>query len=236
MTNKDQQPINILFVGDSITDCDRRTLHQPLGDGYVRLIADMFKLHHPDRDIKVINRGIGGNTMDDLRSRWTDHVLCEQPDWIVIKVGINDCNRYVTDSGANPLQSPEQYAEILDHLMALTHKILPEAQVLLVSPFYISLDNDLPGSYRARIRKTLALYIKACKDAARKHHAEYMDLNTAFHTLLEHHKPCDLADDGVHPNSTGTLFMANSIYEELKSALGLNDCCPMPVALKAIDL
>lgn len=222
MTKTDHQPISILFIGDSITDCDRRTAYQPLGNGYVQLISDMFKIHHPEQPLKFINRGIGGNTMDDLRSRWTDHVLSEKPDWIVLKVGINDCNRYAVDASANPLQSPEQYAKILDHLLSITRKALPTTQFLIVAPFYISLDNDLPGSYRARIRKILALYIDANESAARKHCTEFMNLNAAFQALLEHYNPCELADDAVHPNTTGTYFIASKIFDELKSALGLH--------------
>ncbi|WP_269541143.1 SGNH/GDSL hydrolase family protein [Cerasicoccus fimbriatus] len=236
MTKQSQHPISILFIGDSITDCDRRTQHQPLGNGYVKLIDDMFKVHHPECQVKIINRGLGGNTMDDLRSRWTDHVLCEEPDWIVLKVGINDCNRHVTDSAANPLQSPEQYAEILDHLMGYTRQALPDAKVLIVSPFYISQDMDLPGSYRARIRKTLDAYIEANEVAAKKFHTEYLNLNAAFLTLSKYYKPCYLAEDAVHPNSTGTLFIATKLYKILESALGLVELEHHSVELKTVDL
>ena len=84
-------PPTLLFIGDSITDCGRRAQHAPLGNGYVALVADMLKLHSPGSALRIINRGIAGNTIEDLRSRWSDHVLCEAPDWLVIKIGINDC-------------------------------------------------------------------------------------------------------------------------------------------------
>lgn len=211
----------ILFIGDSITDCNRRTTNQPLGNGYVRLVADMLKIHHPERQIDVVNRGIAGNTMEDLRSRWTDHALCEKPDWIVLKVGINDCNRYELDSTANALQSPESYVKILDQIIELTRRHLPVTRFLLVSPFYLSLDDNLPDSYRARIRESVKLYVTASEASAQKYGTDFLDMNAAFAELMHHIKPSDLADDGVHPNSAGHLFIANRVYQRLRELLRL---------------
>lgn len=211
----------ILFIGDSITDCNRRSTNQPLGNGYVQLVADMLKIHHPEQLLDVVNRGIAGNTMEDLRSRWTDHALCEKPDWIVLKVGINDCNRYEVDPAANALQSPENYAKILDQIIELTRRHLPATRSLLVSPFYLSLDDDLPDSYRARIRESVKLYVSASEAAAQKHGTDFLDMNAAFAELMHHIKPSDLADDGVHPNTSGHLFIATRVYERLRELLGL---------------
>ncbi len=52
----------LLFIGDSITDCGRRGLEAPLGDGYVNLFSDML-LHniHPTnfRGMSEPGAGVG---------------------------------------------------------------------------------------------------------------------------------------------------------------------------------
>ena len=101
-------PQSILFIGDSITDCARREHDVPFGVGYVRMFSDLMSFRKPAQRITIINRGISGHTVDDLRSRWTDHVLANVPDQLVIKIGINDINRWLCGSDANPKQSPEQ--------------------------------------------------------------------------------------------------------------------------------
>ncbi|HBR94918.1 MAG TPA: GDSL family lipase [Opitutae bacterium] len=207
----------ILFIGDSITDCGRREQHAPLGNGYVALVADMLRLHSPASAFSVINRGIGGNTIEDLRSRWTDHVLCEAPDWLVIKIGINDCNRYVSDS-SQALQSPQQYAKIYDQILSHTREALPNTKILILSPFYLSKDTNLPDAYRARVCAKLKQYIEHAQQAAETHQAFYYDLNAKFEKLLEHMTPSELADDAVHPNRTGTLFIAQQVFAALCEA------------------
>ena len=80
----------IEFIGDSITDCGRRdpTL-SPLGDGYVRLIHDLLQAGYPELRLNVINKGISGNTVLDLKSRWRSDVLEISPDWLFIFIGVN---------------------------------------------------------------------------------------------------------------------------------------------------
>ena len=65
---KDKQ--TILFIGNSITDCGRRDAAAPLGNGYVRFFSELAMAYYPERDIRYINTGIGGNRITDLKSSW----------------------------------------------------------------------------------------------------------------------------------------------------------------------
>ena len=53
----------MLFIGDSITDCGRRVEHAPLGDGYVHLFSELATARLPERRVRYVNMGIGGNTV-----------------------------------------------------------------------------------------------------------------------------------------------------------------------------
>ena len=86
----------LLFIGDSITDCGRRRpigeggFDLELGNGFVNLVGVALAAAYPDYAIKIINMGINGNTARDLKARWNTDVLDLKPDWLVIKIGIND--------------------------------------------------------------------------------------------------------------------------------------------------
>ncbi|MBT4141346.1 MAG: GDSL family lipase, partial [Candidatus Latescibacteria bacterium] len=51
----------MLFIGDSITDCGRRGGDAPFGSGYVRFFTELATAEYPERNIRFINKGIGGN-------------------------------------------------------------------------------------------------------------------------------------------------------------------------------
>src|SRR5476651_1492719 len=83
----------ILFQGDSITDGNRGRSADPnhiLGHGYVFSIASKYGATYPDLDLTFVNRGISGNTVQDLANRWEADTLAIQPDVLSILVGVND--------------------------------------------------------------------------------------------------------------------------------------------------
>src|SRR5690349_14918004 len=78
----------LLFIGDSITDAGRRDDPQGLGWGYVRLIAETYAARGDRRPI--VNRGIGGDRIGDLRDRWQADVMELEPSILTVYVGVND--------------------------------------------------------------------------------------------------------------------------------------------------
>ena len=67
----------VLFQGDSITDAGRdrrgqgRANHaRAMGSGYPMLIGCELLRDHPKYSLQVYNRGISGNKVPDLASRW----------------------------------------------------------------------------------------------------------------------------------------------------------------------
>ncbi|MBR5488179.1 MAG: lipase, partial [Firmicutes bacterium] len=79
---------NLLFLGDSITDCNHYFDPDNLGYGYVRMIS--YKLKTPDKNYQVFNKGNDGFTVSALRRLWKRSCLNLKPDFITILIGIND--------------------------------------------------------------------------------------------------------------------------------------------------
>jgi lysophospholipase L1-like esterase len=200
----------LLFVGDSITDCGRRAANAPLGSGYPALVNDLITAKYPAHRLNVINTGISGNTVRDLANRWTDDVIRYKPDWLSIKIGINDihrCLRNVPDTAVNPIE----FAELYDHILTRVKKEI-KANIILVDPFYISNDDD-PVSFRSLVLKGLPDYIKTVEKMAKKYKTRRVKLHEVFKTQLKYSPADRFCPEPVHPNPSGHLVMA---YEWLK--------------------
>ena len=202
----------VVIIGDSITDCARRDPKtSPYGSGYVHMINDLLTIREPQKKINVINRGVGGDTIDDLRSRWSDDVLELAPDWLSIKIGINDLNRTLCHGAELPA---EKYEQILDDLLTLTLERFPNCKILLVDPFFMSRD-AVKGSYRARVLNVIPGYIDAVHRMSEKHGTLLVKTHDLFQEQLKHHKLEVFSTEPVHPYSVGHLLIAEAIYAEL---------------------
>lgn len=202
----------ILFIGDSITDCGRRGPNQPLGGGYVKLFTDLLMIRDPKRKIHVINRGIGGNTIGDLQTRWEDDVMRHKPDWLSIKIGINDLHKTLSQAdGAVP---PELFRSTYDQLLARVAKELPKCRLLLIDPFYNSHEVS-DASFRKAVLDLLPAYIKVVHAMSRKYGTRLVKTQEFFQSILKHHDPEVFGGDAVHPNTTGHLVLAEGVYAAL---------------------
>ncbi len=84
---------SILFIGDSITDCDRDYpvgMGIGLGDGYVSFVDSLLATLHPEEKIRILNTGISGNRIVDLEARWQTDVLDLSPDWLSVMIRIGE--------------------------------------------------------------------------------------------------------------------------------------------------
>lgn len=209
----------LLFIGDSITECGRREeRHRPLGCGYVAFVRDLLLVHEPAKRIAIVNSGIGGNTVDDLRSRWTDDCLAHRPDWLVVGVGINDLNQHLCGTARTPL-SPEAYEEIYDGLIADTCRAVPGCRIVLLAPFYGSTDTRA-DSYRAKVAALLPSYQAAVARIADRHGARLVDLHAVFQHHLRH-LPANVLfpDEPVHPGQTGHALIAHAVHAALRDEI-----------------
>lgn len=201
----------VLCIGDSITDCGRRNDKAPYGDGYVSLLRELVIARHPEREIRWLNRGIGGNTVEDLKNRWEDDCLREKPDWLTIKIGINDLHQTLRkgERAVDPARFRTLYTEILDRAKAAT-----KAQVVLIDPFYLSTDAET-DSFRAQVLKLLPEYLAVVAEMARTFGTRRVKTQELFDAQMKHRSPNDFAPEPVHPYRLGHVVMANAVYEAL---------------------
>ena len=206
----------ILFIGDSITDCDRRMpMHAPLGWGYVRMFSDLLSIREPKKQMRIINKGINENTIAHLLSRWCDDVIEFQPDVLFVLIGINDATRYL-DSSPSLHRSPGEFKAVYKRLVEETRLRVPHCEIIPMQPFFISRGDDIAGSYRNQLISTLAAYIQATEEIAGECGLKCIKLSEIFRDLLRYKNSETYSEDKIHPNLTGHLAIAEAIYNGLQ--------------------
>ena len=209
-------PINdgqtFLFIGDSITDCGRHGPQAPYGDGYVSLFRELFIAKYPERRVTFINKGIGGNTVEDLNNRWEDDVMPIKPDWLSIKIGINDLHR--TLGKTENAVPPKRFAELYDRIIARTFAVR-KPELILVSPFYISRDFE-SDSFRSKVLAFLPEYIEVVEKMASKYDARYVPMQDIYQKHLEIREADVFCPEPVHPNRTGHMVIAEAIMQAVE--------------------
>ncbi len=127
-----ERDTRLLFVGDSITDCNRREDPDELGQGYVRLVADHLAAADPSRAPKVLNRGISGDKVPDLERRWQRDVLDLNPDVLSVFIGINDVwHGLVPDRQGCSLPD---YIAAYQRILTSARAALPKLRLVLCEP------------------------------------------------------------------------------------------------------
>lgn len=193
----------LLFIGDSITDARRERpigYGLGLGNGYVAQVNALLAALHPQQRVRVLNVGTGGHRIIDLQSRWQTDVLDLQPDWVSIKIGINDVWRRFDDP-LNPVQVDDaHFTAVYRELIVDT---LPKVKgIVLMTPFF--LEPNCSDPMRAQMDKLGAIV----KTLGEEFKLPVVDTQSAFDIFLAHRHSMELCADRVHPNATGHTVIA----------------------------
>jgi lysophospholipase L1-like esterase len=213
MPLKIQNGQKILFIGDSITDAGRRAAERPYGGGFVKIFRDMLIAREPGKQVEIINKGIGGNTVWQLRDRWTDDMLFFKPDYLVILIGINDLHQPLVH-GTDKDEIFQKHKEAYDEILARTKKELPECKILLLEPFYMSRD-AASKSFRTEALELLQDYIAVTRKMSKKYKTGLIKTQELFQNVMKYYETDTICPEPVHPNSTGHLIIAEAIYKAL---------------------
>ena len=199
-----------VFAGDSITDCGRRDTHAPLGAGYPRMATELVTARYPERNINFVNVGISGNTAQDLRDRWSDDVLFHKPDWVSIKIGINDLYRTLHNTPEST--PPDVYETAYRSILQRTKD--SGAKLILIDPFFLSIEANT-DSARKQVLNFLPEYLNIVEKLAGEFNAVHVRTHQLFQEQLQY-RPADyFCPEPVHPYASGHLVIANGLLEKL---------------------
>ncbi len=188
--------IDVLFLGDSITDGWRRSGKEIWDREYASLNAANF--------------GIGGDR--------TQHVLWRlrngeaegyQPKAVVLMIGTN--NTGFEGGGTKPRNST---AEIIVGVTTVVQDLrsdFPDAKILLLAVFPRAEKGSARRAQVAEVNQSIA----KLHDGS---HVHYLDIGAKF-LDAEGNIPLDVMPDLLHPNEKGYQVWADAIREPLKALL-----------------
>ncbi|MGY3213352.1 SGNH/GDSL hydrolase family protein [Mucilaginibacter sp. HD30] len=205
----------ILFQGDSITDSGRNktintpNLASPLGNGYALMAAGELLLKHPDKDLKIFNKGISGNKVYQLAERWDADALDIKPTVLSIHIGVNDFWHTLTSGYKGTIETYiADYKKLLDR----TKTALPDVKFILCEPFALMGVRSVDEKWYP----TFDLFRRAARDIADEYNAPFVPYQAAFDKAIKQAPPIYWTGDGVHPSVAGAALMAQTWLEAVK--------------------
>lgn len=201
--------VKIVFFGDSITESGRNLLDpEDLGVGYVKIAAGKLRLLYPDTNFKFVNRGVGGERTAELLKRVKKDVVDENPDYVVLEVGINDvwC-RFSRGEEVTPETFRANYLSLVDTILATG------AKLFLIQPYALKMGD------KQRFRPFLSRFNEAIREIAQEKDIALVPVDEIFMGVTQDIDSAQFATDGVHPTHRGCRYIADLLIKELKKCL-----------------
>ncbi len=198
----------ILFFGDSITYAG------DLPGGYIKMMRATLEQAGRGDVYELVGKGIGGNKVRDLLTRFETDVIDQKPDLVFIMVGINDVGffHWHPEIGGT---LPDQYELALTYMAKRIEE--KNGQVVLCTPTVIEEKYDGTNPFD----KELDHYAAIVKKVAKNTHSSFCNMRKVFIDTLKvinrDNQPKDvLTVDHVHMNEKGNTLIANTLLKYLK--------------------
>jgi lysophospholipase L1-like esterase len=181
-------PVTVVALGDSLTE------GWMVSKGYIDYLEEMLHTKFPGNKLKLINRGIPGDTAQSGLYRMEWDVLHYKPDCVFIQYALNDAF-----SGFTEQQFKRNIKGIIDNVRDKS-----DADIVLITSVYIG-DNEDNRHAEGYYRQMEALGEEYRIPVVRTH--EYWKKKiregVVFGTLVQY--------DGVHPTEEGYKLMAEAV-------------------------
>ena len=204
----------IIFLGDSITQ--NAVINSDEFKGFITLMREEV-----DPNTALIGKGIGGDKVSDLLTRYRDDVINLNPDKVFVYIGINDVwHKYDYGTGTDIDLYENGLRQIIYDMkdngievILCTPTVIGEnkGEFTLVNQFKdietMEIMNDDLDEYADVIRK-LSL----------EFNTELLDLRKIFMQYISENNPENkskgiLTTDGVHLNNNGSKLIANEMIK-----------------------
>ncbi len=223
-----ESKLKIVFLGDSITEAgvydkdvgieNNGELIYPKYTGFITFLAPSLA-----ENTELVGKGISGDKVSDLLTRYKKDVIDLDPDIVFIYIGINDVwHKYDFGTGSDI----DLYENGLRQIISEIQKI--GAKVVLCTPTVIgenygdfTLANQYIEQYRdAKTMESMNKDLDAFSDVVRKLSSEYstdlIDLRKIFIDYISQNNPKNspsgiLTYDGVHLNDQGNKLIADQM-------------------------
>lgn len=211
--------MNILFLGDSITDCDHCFSPDNLGYGYVKFIHELFVTNLPDSNIRITNGGTDGFTVPRILQKWNLLYSCQSWDIVCILAGINEVGYLMglpapDESLINEYikRSSTAFMELLSSMH--NHNV---KRIVILTPFLFEQPAYLI-SWKSTSAKICSIIQELCQDFIHTQPSAYSalsvhSLQNYFDLLVKDFPPHVLSADGIHLTELGHQKLGEYLYQ-----------------------
>ena len=208
----DNQPTKIVFLGDSITQ-----QAEDFEDGFISLIRQNLV----QDKFELVGKGIGGNKVSDLLTRYKSDVIDLNPDIVFIYIGINDVwHKYDFGTGSDIDLYEKGLRTIISDIKSLGSKIV------LCTPTVIGENTGdfvLGNQFKdvetmEKMNGDLDTFSEVVRKLSNEYETELLDLRKIFMDYLAENNINNdaagiLTTDGVHLNERGNKLIADQMIK-----------------------
>ena len=206
----DNQPAKIVFLGDSITQ-----QAEDFEDGFISLIRQNLV----QDKFELVGKGIGGNKVSNLLTRYKSDVIDLNPDIVFIYIGINDVwHKYDFGTGSDIDLYEKGLRTIISDIKSLGSKIV------LCTPTVIGENTGdfvLGNQFKdvetmEKMNGDLDTFSEVVRKLSNEYGTELLDLRKIFMDYLAENNINNdaagiLTTDGVHLNEQGNKLIADQM-------------------------
>ena len=201
----------IMLSGDSVTDAGRAyptgTYRTGLGGGYVNRMHEIITAAYPEKKIKIVNKGISGETSRQVAARWLADLEEVKPDYATLMIGVNDVWRSY-DAYLEPgiAVSADEYEKNLRFILENTKTL---KGFMLISPIFFELNRE--DTFMKRIIE----YSGICKRLADEYGVAYCDLQPEIDRVSSAIYTTTFSGDRVHPGPVACMAIAREVLRHM---------------------
>mgnify|MGYP001262915119 FL=1 len=202
----------VVFLGDSITQ--NAVINSEDFKGFISLLEE-----NVDQNTELVGKGIGGDKVSDLLTRYRDDVIKLNPDMVFIYIGINDVwHKYDFGTGTDIDLYENGLRQIINDLKE------NGVEVILCTPTVIGENNGeftLVNQFKdietmEIMNNDLDDYSDVIRKLSREFDTKLLDLRKIFMQYISENNPENkskgvLTTDGVHLNNLGSKLIADEM-------------------------
>ena len=212
MTSCNSSNKKVIFLGDSITQ--NAVINSEDFKGFISLLEE-----NVNQNTELIGKGIGGDKVSDLLTRYRDDVIKLNPDMVFIYIGINDVwHKYDYGTGTDIDLYENGLRQIITDLKE------NGVEIILCTPTVIgenkgefTLVNQFKDIETMEIMNNdLDDYSDVIRKLSKEFDTKLLDLRKIFMQFISENNPENkskgvLTTDGVHLNNLGSKLIADEM-------------------------
>ena len=184
--------------------------------GWTALLANRIHLAYPERRIRYINAGIGGNSSRQMLARFEKDILAHQPEWLLLSAGVVEVRRSYQLDRANEVVPLDEYVANLSMMISRALKESVRVILLEPTPHARPVTNGPLGVTLQDVNNLTCQYAAAMMKVAQETKVGFVPL---FEKFLEIENrlsgKASLYADEVHLNAKGDLLYSQLVYQYL---------------------